>query len=549
MKQQVSQSQFKPIALMVGLLAGGGAADIFAHGYVSEPAGRSYLCKLGDNTGCGAVQWEPQSVEGPDGQPRFPVGGPEDGTIAAAGSPSWSELNAQTPSRWYKHDFAAGYQTFEWTFTANHVSRDWRYFITKPAWNPAEPLSRDAFDLDPFCEYDGGMQRPPMVIQHNCYVPEREGYHVIMAVWDVGDTAASFYNAIDVNFAGDNVVTSPSPGPEADPFTEVGLISGAIALESGDVISTLVYDDNGEVPALSVSYEATGYLSGPAAALELARNINDANLGYYAGDRDGDMFVPVAGQNRIYTDTNITNVELRVDYAPEPEFVYELTVDADQVVEINDMGMTDVHLSVSVNANSMVTATLYDAMGDTVIGDTWSIGGAADLKLHVHEAVAGELTLVVVADSIDTNGTEQVTTTVTIEDKRVQPGTDSHGDSDMGHTDDDHMGASNGTCDLTDLMAAMYPAFETNMTYTGGERVSYQGLVYQAKWWTRGNSPDSTDAFELISDVTLEYSDSTVYEGGDQARYQGKLYEAKWWTRGTAPSANDPWRLIGDADC
>ena len=83
------------------------------------------------------------------------------------------------------------------------------------------------------------------------------------------------------------------------------------------------YDDNGEVPALSVSYEATGYLSGPAAALELARNINDANLGYYAGDRDGDMFVPVAGQNRIYTDTNITNVELRVDYAPEPEFVYD----------------------------------------------------------------------------------------------------------------------------------------------------------------------------------------------------------------------------------
>ena len=259
MKQQVSQSQFKPIALMVGLLAGGGAADIFAHGYVSEPEGRSYLCKLGDNTGCGAVQWEPQSVEGPDGQPRFPVGGPEDGTIAAAGSPSWSELNAQTPSRWYKHDFAAGYQTFEWTFTANHVSRDWRYFITKPGWNPAEPLSRDAFDLIPSVSTTAAC-RLTMVIQHNCYVPEREGYHVIMAV-DVGDTDLVLQRDRR-QFAGDNVVTSPSPEPEADPFTEVGLISGAIALESGDVISTLVYDDNGEMPALSVSYEATGYLSG-----------------------------------------------------------------------------------------------------------------------------------------------------------------------------------------------------------------------------------------------------------------------------------------------
>ena len=549
MKQQDSYFQSKPIALVVGLFAGVGTADIFAHGYVSEPPGRSYLCKLGDNTGCGAVQWEPQSVEGPDGEPRFPVGGPEDGTIAAAGSPSWSELNAQTPSRWYKHDFAAGYQTFEWTFTANHVSRDWRYFITKAGWNPAEPLSRDAFDLNPFCAYDGGMVRPPMVIQHNCYVPEREGYHVIMAVWDVGDTAASFFNAIDVNFAGDNVVTTPSPEPEADPFTEVGLISGAIALESGDVISTLVYDDNGELPELSVSYEASGYLSGPAAALELARNINDANLGYYAGDKDGDGFVPVAGQNRIYTDANIQNVEVRVDYAPEPEFVYELSVEADQVVEINDMGMTDVRFSISVNANSMVTATLYDAIGDTVIGDSWSIGGQADLKLHVHEAVAGDLTLVVVADAIDINGTEQVTTTVTVEDNRAQPEPGNHGDSHADTMDDGHMNGGDGSCDLADPMADMYPAYSAETTYTGGELVAYQGLVYQAKWWTRGNAPDATDAFELVSDIVLEYRPNTVYQGGDQARYQGKLYEAKWWTRGTAPRNQDPWLLIGDAGC
>ena len=79
--------------------------------------------------------------------------------------------------------------------------------------------------------------------------------------------------------------------------------------------------------------------------------------------------------------------------------------------------------------------------------------------------------------------------------------------------------------------------------------VSYNGLVYQAKWWTRGSAPDSTDAFELISDVVLEYSHNSVYQGGDQARYQGKLYQAKWWTRGTAPSDRDPWMLIGNVSC
>lgn len=382
-----------------------------------------------------------------------------------------------------------------------------------------------------------------MVIQHNCYVPEREGYHVIMAVWDVGDTAASFYNAIDVNFAGDNVITAPEP--EADAFTEVGLISGAIALEAGDTISTLVYDKDGEIPSLSVSYEADGYTSGGAAALALARAINDAAVGYYAGQRDGDLFVPVAGQNKIYSDTGITNVETRVDYAPEPEFVYAATLVADERVEINDMGMTDVNFTVSVNANSMVTATLYNDLGDTIIGDEWSVGGEANLKLHVHEAVAGELTLVVIANSIDTNGTEQLTTAVLVEDNRepTDPNTDGEDHSGTGHED------TSTSCDVADTMAGMHPTYSDATTYTGGEKVSYQGLVYLAKWWTRGNAPDTTDAFELISDVVLEYSDNTVYEGGDQTRYQGKLYEAKWWTRGTAPSNNDPWVLIGDAEC
>ena len=64
MKKQFNPFISNPLAVAVGLLACGVTLDVFAHGYVSEPAGRSYLCKLGDNTGCGAAQWEPQSVKG-----------------------------------------------------------------------------------------------------------------------------------------------------------------------------------------------------------------------------------------------------------------------------------------------------------------------------------------------------------------------------------------------------------------------------------------------------------------------------------------------------
>ena len=57
------------------------SAGVSAHGYVSETNGgiagsRAALCKFPTsdtqekNTNCGSVQWEPQSVEGPEGFPE-----------------------------------------------------------------------------------------------------------------------------------------------------------------------------------------------------------------------------------------------------------------------------------------------------------------------------------------------------------------------------------------------------------------------------------------------------------------------------------------------
>ena len=39
-----------------------------------------------------------------------------------------------------------------------------------------------------------------------CDLPQRTGYQVIAAEWDVGDTAASFFNVIDVDFTTDHPV-------------------------------------------------------------------------------------------------------------------------------------------------------------------------------------------------------------------------------------------------------------------------------------------------------------------------------------------------------
>jgi len=71
--------QLNHVAAALALLASGGA---LAHGYINQPEGRNYLCKTGGNSQCGAIQWEPQSLEAPSG---FPNGGPADGQIASAG--------------------------------------------------------------------------------------------------------------------------------------------------------------------------------------------------------------------------------------------------------------------------------------------------------------------------------------------------------------------------------------------------------------------------------------------------------------------------------
>ena len=537
------------LAIVAGVAAMSLSVESFSHGYVSQPGSRSYLCKLGENTNCGAVQYEPQSVEGVDGSPRFPIGGPADGTIAAAGSPAWSELNAQTPARWSKNDIAAGTNVFTWQLTANHVARDWRYFITTPDWDQSQPLSRSAFELTPFCEYDGGMVRPPMTVEHACEVPAREGYQVILAVWDVGDTAASFYNAIDVNFE-----DGDTPVIDDNLFVEVGTISGAIALNEGDTIYTRVMDTNGENFSLSASYTATVATSGAAASLELARAIN-AQRYFFAGEKTGDTFTPIAGANKIYAAGNddIQSIQVAIEFA-DVESEYQVTLsNVDSPIEISSAGMADVHFTVSTNGPMDIVATLFDSSGATVTSDAFMLDDTVltpddsgscdtpepivsiqpvDLKLHVHEAFPGDFTLVVVATAIQGHATIQNTANVTL--------LTASGDTPV---DDD-----SGSCDTSDPMASMQSVFNSSTVYTGGEIVSFSGLVYKAKWWTVDVTPDATNAFELVSDVRLDYSDSTIFLEGRAAVFQGNIYRANWWTLGSSPLASpEVWSLVGPA--
>lgn len=180
------------------------------HGYVVTPRSRAYKCSASGghlNTNCGLIQYEPQSVEFIKGYPKIGDGdmgpGPADGQLAGVGL--WPELDDQSEDRWHKEILSPGVQEFYWQFVAAHATTKYEYYITKIGWNPNKPLSRSAFETEPFTVIDGGGEIPwlddQMVgVAHVVDVPERTGYHIIYCVWEIDDTVNSFYSIIDVDF-------------------------------------------------------------------------------------------------------------------------------------------------------------------------------------------------------------------------------------------------------------------------------------------------------------------------------------------------------------
>jgi predicted carbohydrate-binding protein with CBM5 and CBM33 domain len=168
------------------------------HGYTSNPPSRSYHCNQGAVQDCGAIQWEPQSVEGPKG---FPAAGPQDGLLCAGGNARFAQLDDPNKA-WPATNLSSGSQfEFVWTLTAAHATSSFRYFLTRDGWDPNQPLTRAQLEPEPFLTVPFDGQRPPFTVRHTGTLPAgKSGRHMIYAVWDVADTGNAFYSCSDVNF-------------------------------------------------------------------------------------------------------------------------------------------------------------------------------------------------------------------------------------------------------------------------------------------------------------------------------------------------------------
>jgi chitinase len=120
-----------------------------------------------------------------------------------------------------------------------------------------------------------------------------------------------------------------------------------------------------------------------------------------------------------------------------------------------------------------------------------------------------------------------------------------------------------------------YQIWSAEGAYLQGTKIVWHRNVYQAKWWSQGDVPDSPvlqsweTPWELIGPVmpgekpvqqaTLaagtypEWSGTTAYDTGQRVLFKNVPYQAKWWNQGNSPAAassnpdSSPWTPLTQA--
>jgi chitin-binding protein len=414
-------AKFLAVMLLLSLFMMLFPAKSFSHGYIEGPASRAALCKSGQNTDCGAIIYEPQSLEAPKG---FPTTGPADGKIASANG-AFPKLDEQSATRWTKVNISAGQNTFNWKLTAAHATTSWKYYITKANWNPNAALTRSSFDLTPFCSVNYGGARPPFTYSDTCNVPARSGYHVILAVWEIADTANAFYNVIDVNFSGSNPVDTQAPSAPAA-LTSTGQTSTSVSLAwnaSTDNVGVTGYQVfNGSSLVSTVSSSTLNYsVSGLTASTAYIFSVK-------AIDAAGNVSNP---SNSISVTTNAPPpVDTQAPTAPGG--LHVMGTPTSSTIQLMWNASTD---NVGVTGYKIYRGT---ALVTTVSGSTtdYIVTGLSPATAYTFNVYA-----------IDAAGNQSAASTV------------------------------NGTT----AVASANPAWAANTAYTAGMLVTYNGSVYECR--------------------------------------------------------------------
>ncbi|MBR7835309.1 InlB B-repeat-containing protein [Actinospica durhamensis] len=108
----------------------------------------------------------------------------------------------------------------------------------------------------------------------------------------------------------------------------------------------------------------------------------------------------------------------------------------------------------------------------------------------------------------------------------------------------------NGPWEQISMTEAGTAVWTASRIFNTGDVVVYGGATYQAAWYTRDQVPgDPTGPWEQIgapdANGIAAWTASMVYNTGDKVDYQGVVYQAQWYSRDLTPGSGGGWKAIG----
>ncbi len=207
-------------------------------------------------------------------------------------------------------------------------------------------------------------------------------------------------------------------------------------------------------------------------------------------------------------------------------------------VDTAKAGIYELIYSVSDGVNT-TTVTRIVTVGDKE-NQAPVISGVKDVSINIGDSF-DPMSGVTANDAEDGDLTSTITVSGTVDTSKA-------GSYPLTYTVSDSKGiTTTATCVITVKESpSSGNAFDPTKVYNKGDKVTYNGKEYVAKWWVQGGVPGSDDAWELQvepnEDGSVDYVPGTAYEAGAKVKYDGTVYTAKWWTN-SVPGSDDSWEL------
>ncbi|MFF7116604.1 lytic polysaccharide monooxygenase [Streptomyces albogriseolus] len=309
----------KAAVAVIGLaplaLTGLAAAPAAAHGSMGDPVSRVFQCfgegpESPTSEACKAAvaaggtqalyDWNGVRIGDAGGRHQELI---PDGKLCSAGNEAFKGLDLARAD-WPATSVSSGERTFKYRVTAPHKGT-FTVYITKPGYDPAQPLAWDDLDLanpvatstdpaavDGFYTFSGAL-------------PERSGRQLLYAVWQRSDSPEAFYSCSDVTFGGaqagggaagggtadesgeadkgeeaaggDTPKEAPAPAPSASAPSQEQIEAGA---EKSTVENHGHGDDDPATTADPVAADTGNRLKAAGGGQDLAETGGDANTPY-----------------------------------------------------------------------------------------------------------------------------------------------------------------------------------------------------------------------------------------------------------------------------